>query len=166
MYTSIQQFIKDFTHEKEITLSLFKAIPNDKLILKPNDDIRSLHRLVWHILITHGEMLGKAGLTINCPNEHAEPINDINEICRLYETSANSVLQIVNEKWTDEDLSSELNMYGENWSKGTILSVLIKHEVHHRGQLSVVMRLNDIKVPSIYGPAKEDWAKYNMPTAE
>jgi uncharacterized damage-inducible protein DinB len=166
MYTSIQQFIKDFTQEKEITLSLFKAIPNDKLRLKPNDDIRSLHRLVWHILITHGEMLGKAGLTINCPHEHDAPVENINEICRLYEISANSVLQIVNEKWTDEDLSAELNMYGENWSKGTILSVLIKHEVHHRGQLSVVMRLNDIKVPSIYGPAKEDWAKYNMPTAE
>lgn len=166
MYTSIKQFIKDFTQEKQTTLNVFKAISNDKLMLKPNDDIRSLQRLVWHILITHGEMLGKAGLTINCPNEHAEPVNDINEICRLYEISANSVLQIVNEKWNDEDLSSELNMYGENWSKGTILSVLIKHEVHHRGQLSVVMRLNDIKVPSIYGPAKEDWAKYNMPTAE
>ena len=166
MYTSIKQFIKDFTQEKQTTLNVFKAISNDKLMLKPNDDIRSLQRLVCHILITHGEMLGKAGLTINCPNEHAEPVNDINEICRLYEISANSVLQIVNEKWNDEDLSSELNMYGENWSKGTILSVLIKHEVHHRGQLSVVMRLNDIKVPSIYGPAKEDWAKYNMPTAE
>ena len=166
MYSLINQFIKDFTLEKEITLSLFKAIPNDKLMLKPNDDIRSLHRLVWHILITHGEMLGKAGLTINCPNEHAEPVNDINEICRLYEISANSVIEVVNEKWTDEDLKSEQNMYGENWSKGTILSVLIKHEVHHRGQLSVVMRLNDIIVPSIYGPAKEDWAKYNMPTAE
>ncbi len=166
MYTSIQQFIKDFTHEKETTLTVFKKIPNDKLMLKPNDDIRSLQRLVWHILITHGEMLGKAGLTINCPDEHAAPINNMNEICRLYEISANSVLQVVNEKWVDEDLKSELNMYGENWSKGTILSVLIKHEVHHRGQLSVVMRLNDIKVPSIYGPAKEDWAKYDMPSAE
>lgn len=166
MYTSIQQFIKDFTNEKETTLTVFKAIPNDKLILKPNDDIRSLQRLVWHILITHGEMLGKADLTINCPDEHALPVNNINEICRLYEISANSVLQVVAEKWTDEDLNSELNMYGENWSKGTILAVLIKHEVHHRGQLSVVMRLNDIKVPSIYGPVKEDWATYNMPAAE
>ena len=166
MYSTIQQFTKDFTHEKETTLNVFKAIPNAKLMLKPNDDIRSLQRLVWHILITHGEMLGKAGLTINCPDEHVKPVNDINEICQLYEISANSLLQVVNEKWNDEDLSSELNMYGENWSKGTILSVLIKHEVHHRGQLSVVMRLNDIKVPSIYGPAKEDWAKYNMPTAE
>ena len=166
MYTSIKQFIKDFTQEKQTTLNVFKAISNDKLMLKPNDDIRSLQRLVWHILITHGEMLGKAGLTINCPNEHAEPVNDINEICRLYEISAKSVIEVVNEKWTDEDLKSEQNMYGENWSKGTILSVLIKHEVHHRGQLSVVMRLNGLKVPSIYGPTKEDWAKYNMPTAE
>lgn len=166
MFTSIQQFKKEFTHEKETTLSVFKAITNDKLTLKANDDIRSLQRLVWHVLITHGEMLGKAGLVINCPHEDALPSNDINEICNLYEISANSVIEQVEKQWKDTDLTTEVNMYGENWSKGTILNVLIKHEVHHRGQLSVVMRLNNIKVPSIYGPSKEDWATFNMPTAE
>ena len=32
----------------------------------------------------------------------------------------------------------------------------INHLVHHRGQLSVYMRLNDIPVPSIYGPSADD----------
>jgi uncharacterized damage-inducible protein DinB len=166
MYTTIQQFKKEFATEMQTTLAVFKAITNDKLTNKPNDDIRSLQRLVWHITLTHGEMLGKAGLTINCPSEHAAPINNIAEICKIYEASAQSVLQVVEQQWADDDLQTELNMYGEQWTKATVLNVLTKHEIHHRGQLSVVMRLNNIKVPSIYGPAKEDWATYNMPTAE
>jgi hypothetical protein len=32
----------------------------------------------------------------------------------------------------------------------------INHWVHHRGQLTVYMRLNDIKVPSIYGPSADE----------
>lgn len=32
----------------------------------------------------------------------------------------------------------------------------INHMVHHRGQLTVYMRLNDILVPSIYGPSADD----------
>lgn len=32
----------------------------------------------------------------------------------------------------------------------------INHWVHHRGQLTVYMRLNDIAVPSIYGPSADD----------
>ncbi len=32
----------------------------------------------------------------------------------------------------------------------------LNHWVHHRGQLSVYMRLNDIPVPSIYGPSADD----------
>lgn len=36
------------------------------------------------------------------------------------------------------------------------LNSTINHWVHHRGQLTVYMRLNDIPVPSIYGPSADD----------
>ena len=38
------------------------------------------------------------------------------------------------------------------------ISVTLNHWVHHRGQLTVYMRLNDIAVPSIYGPSADDKA--------
>jgi uncharacterized damage-inducible protein DinB len=41
-------------------------------------------------------------------------------------------------------------------SKKDTLAPLINHQVHHRGQLTVYMRLNDIPVPSIYGPSADD----------
>lgn len=39
---------------------------------------------------------------------------------------------------------------------GENLSSTLNHWVHHRGQLTVYMRLNDIAVPSIYGPSADD----------
>lgn len=41
-------------------------------------------------------------------------------------------------------------------SKKDNVSSSINHWVHHRGQLTVYMRLNDIAVPSIYGPSADD----------
>lgn len=43
-------------------------------------------------------------------------------------------------------------------SKKDTLAPLINHQVHHRGQLTVYMRLNEIPVPSIYGPSADDRA--------
>jgi len=165
MFTTISDFKTAFTYEYETTLKVFKNITNETLLLKPNDNIRSMQRLVWHITITLGEMLGKAGLTIDCPEEHAAPLNDINAICHAYETAAKSVLKEV-DNWSDADLQEEVDMYGEKWKKGIILTVLIKHEAHHRGQLTVLMRLNGLLVPGIYGPSKEEWAAWNMPAAD
>ena len=58
--------------------------------------------------------------------------------------------------------SVEDDMYGEMWKKGKTLGVLVTHQIHHRGQLTVVMRLAGLKVPGVYGPAKEEWANYGM----
>ncbi len=41
-------------------------------------------------------------------------------------------------------------------SKKDTLAPLINHQVHHRGQLTVYMRMNNIPVPSIYGPSADD----------
>jgi uncharacterized damage-inducible protein DinB len=65
------------------------------------------------------------------------------------------------ERSTDEDLASPfaLKMNGNvlyESPKVVDIGVTINHWVHHRGQLTVYMRLNDIAVPSIYGPSADD----------
>ena len=166
MFRKIEDFKESFVYEFETTLKVFNNITDEALLVKQNDSIRSIQRLVWHISITLGEMMGKAGLTIDCPEEHSEPLNDIKAICKTYETAAKSVLKEVSEKWTDESLLEEVEMYGDKWKKGTVLTVLIKHEAHHRGQLTTLMRLNNLKVPGVYGPSKEEWAAWNMEAPE
>ncbi|HBP64402.1 MAG TPA: hypothetical protein DD730_09030 [Desulfosporosinus sp.] len=53
-------------------------------------------------------------------------------------------------------------MYGETWTNGHTLRALIDHQIHHRGQITVLMRQAGLKVPGIYGPSREDWRQMGM----
>jgi len=44
-----------------------------------------------------------------------------------------------------------------------VLVSLITHQAHHRGQMTVLMRQAGLKVPGVYGPAREEWAAMGMP---
>lgn len=87
-------------------------------------------------------------------------------ITGAYQRWSSELIKAVESRWSDASLDEELNMYGEYWKKGTLLSVLISHEAHHRSQMTVVMRLLGLPVPGIYGPSKEEWAGMGMPAME
>ena len=57
-------------------------------------------------------------------------------------------------------------MYGMSWKRGTTLSILVNHQAHHRGQMTVLMRQAGLMVPGVYGPAKEEWASMGMESME
>ena len=40
--------------------------------------------------------------------------------------------------------------------RGTVVRTHINHLIHHRGQLSVYLRLNDVPLPPIYGPTADE----------
>jgi hypothetical protein len=54
------------------------------------------------------------------------------------------------------------DMYGDTWTRGMVLEALIRHEAHHRGQMTVLMRQAGLVVPGCYGPAREEWAQWGM----
>jgi uncharacterized damage-inducible protein DinB len=67
------------------------------------------------------------------------------------------------EKWRDPMLDDELQMYGQTWKRRDVLMSLVVHQAHHRGQMTVLMRQAGLAVHGIYGPAREEWAKMNIP---
>lgn len=162
MYRCTQDFIHDFKIENEITLNMFKHINSAALGTKVYEGGREMHRLIWHIALTLSEMMQSAGLQVEGAQHDATMPNSIEEICDSYLQSAQSVISAVVANWKDENLLDEILMYGEMWKKGTVLSILIRHEAHHRGQLTVLMRQAGLIVPGAYGPSKEEWIKLNM----
>jgi len=166
MYRNIEDFITEWEHESESTVKVFKNITNLSLNKKDNENVRSIAVLTWHITITLSEMLNKAELPVTGPDEHSKPPAIITEIIAAYENSSKSVIEQVKKLWNDATLLEEVPMYGDTWKKGTVLSILIKHQSHHRGQLTVLMRYAGLKVPGVYGPSKEEWAAWNIPAAE
>ena len=69
-----------------------------------------------------------------------------------------SDLSDIQSQWTDATLAESCNMYGEMWPNSVTLRILISHQIHHRGQMSVYLRMAGGKVPALYGPsADEPW---------
>ncbi|MDP3150493.1 MAG: DinB family protein [Ignavibacteria bacterium] len=166
MFTSISTAIKELRSESIATQKLFKNLTNDSLSQQVYAEGRTLARLAWHIVTSIVEMMNKTDLKITDVAEDAPIPVTASEILESYRKVSASLMNQLQEKWTDESLTEEVNMYGENWSKGTILYILMKHEIHHRAQMTVVMRQAGLKVPGLYGPSKEEWSKFKMPPME
>ncbi len=143
--------------------ALLDALTDASLAQKVTPDGRSLGQLAWHLTLTLGEMMGKAGLSIDAPPENAPPPRNASEIRDAYARGSEAVAQQVMEKWTDTMLDDELPMYGATWKRRDVLMSLVVHQAHHRGQMTVLMRQAGLAVPGVYGPAREEWAQYNMP---
>ena len=166
MYHKINDFLTEWEYESNSTIQVFKNITDEILLKKDFENIRSISILCWHITITLSEMMNRTGLSVIGPDEHSIPPDHIEEIIRVYQESAKSVSDQVGTKWRDEILTEEVDMYGENWKKGVVLSILIRHQAHHRGQLTILMRQAGLKVPGVYGPSKEEWLGMNLTAPE
>lgn len=166
MYYKVQDFINDWKDESGATLKTFGGLTDESLNKKFNEHVRTLGRLAWHITGAIPEMMNRTGLQIEGPESNSEVPASAAKIVEAYKKSSNSLSEAVEKNWTDQALSEKVNMYGEDWEKGKVLSILIVHQIHHRAQMTVVMRFCGLKVPGIYGPANEEWAQMGMPPEE
>lgn len=166
MYRTITDFLSDWQEESAATLKIFQPLEDDKLNTKVSENVRSLGRLAWHIVQTLTEMGARAGLFPEDKLEHTSIPLRAAEISQIYKAYSEELAANVKNLWANEMLHDKLNMYGEEWEKGRILSVLVKHQAHHRAQMTVIMRILGMKVPGIYGPSNEEWASFGMPAME
>lgn len=163
MYRKIEDFMNDWAYESEATLKMIKILTDASLHQRVTAEGRSLGFLAWHLILTQGEMLGLAGLKVEAPDEHSKVPAKAAELVAAYERSSRSVAEQVSRNWTDALLLREVDMYGEKWTLGYTLASLIRHEAHHRGQMTVLMRQAGLPVVGVYGPAREEWAQFGMP---
>ena len=166
MYYKISDFIEDWKYESASTIKILSNLSDESLTVKFNNDIRTPGRLAWHIVTTLGEMVHRTGLIFETVDENALIPSTAKEIVEEYKRTSDNMIKEISAKWNDQTLLLEDNMYGEMWKKGKTLGVLVTHQIHHRGQLSVVIRLAGLKVPGVYGPSKEEWANYGMQPQE
>jgi len=162
MFRTIADFDNVWQTELEATQKVLKHVTTKSLTEVVHPDIRSLERSAWHIVTSIPEMAERTGLKLEGPR-HEDPIpGTAKEIFDAYNVVAISLLETIKKQWTDKDLLVEDDMYGEKWTRSKTLGVLVNHQIHHRAQMMVVMRLLGLGVPGIYGPTKEEWSSFGM----
>lgn len=160
MINSLQEFIETWTYESASTVKLLQQLTDQSLTQEVYPGGRTLGRLVNHLVETLTELPSKLqlGITEEHPNFQTAA-----ELASQYERCSAQLISAIKNKWTDANLQVKNPMYGEEWTNAFSLQVLIMHQAHHRGQMTVLMRQAGLKVHGIYGPAKEEWALMGLP---
>ncbi|QJR37439.1 DinB family protein [Gemmatimonas groenlandica] len=166
MYASLAAFHASWRYESESTQKLLDCLTDASLSHELFPGGRTVGRLAWHIAQSIPEMLNRTGLAVIGAGEHDAVPAHAAAIVAAYRTAAASLSEQLTERWTDATLSARDDMYGETWPRGMTLDVLIKHQTHHRGQLTIGMRQAGLIIPGMYGPAKEEWSAMGVPAPE
>ena len=162
-----QMLLPEFDQEFANTRKMLERVPEAKLSWKPHPKSMSMGELATHI----AEVPGWMGVTIQQDSFDIAPpggpayqrpdVKSHKEILDLFDKNmpvARGALAAA----TDEQLMSNWTMLrgGQKMFSmpklAVLRSFLLNHNVHHRAQLSVYLRLNDIAVPGMYGPSADE----------
>ena len=165
VFRRIADFQSQWQHEADSTLKVLRSLTDASLAQPIVPGGRTLGFLAWHITGALGVMLGFVGVQIEGPPPGSPTPARAGDIVAAYERAARSVGQELG-KWSDERLTEAVSFFGRPLPAGVALEVLIRHQAHHRGQMTVLMRQAGVPVPGVYGPSKEEWTSLGMPARD
>ncbi|MFX3636353.1 MAG: DinB family protein [Candidatus Pristimantibacillus sp.] len=161
MYQTIQSFIADYTYETKSTQKLLDTLTDESLNQEIASGYRDLGFIAWH-LVTSTAMASATGLKFETSVGQEEPPASAAIIADTYRATTQSLLQAASEQLKDESLQQSVTLFGKPFTIGSLLSTFVKHEIHHRGQLTILMRQAGLPLAGMYGPSKEEWAATGM----
>lgn len=157
MYVTISDFIKEWNREAMLTQNVLDGLTDESLKQQVYLEGRTLGRIAWHLTTNIPDYLAHFGLNIDGV-ENAESVpTSAKEIAETFKEVSSNAAQIMEQQWIDKSLEQIQEAFGRQESNAQILMGLIKHIVHHRGQITILMRQAGLKPFGVYGPPKEDW---------
>jgi uncharacterized damage-inducible protein DinB len=163
---SIKELLAEFKQEAASTRKILERVPDGKNDWAPHEKSMKLGRLATHV----AEIPGWTYVTVS---------TDVLDFAagdykpNIYETSAERLkffdeqvaksIEIL-ENMKDEDLEKSWTMrngetvYFTVPKKVALRTWVFNHQVHHRAQLGVYLRLLDVPLPGIYGPSADEQA--------
>jgi uncharacterized damage-inducible protein DinB len=161
----IDSIIAELEQESATTARVLERIPEGQLAWRPHEKSMSLGQLALHIASTPKEIAGiVAADTFQVdPTVFANPPQAASrsEVMEVLATSVAFAKQYLSGLDPNQlDVTCRL-MLGDQqlmaMPRGAIIrSIMLNHWYHHRGQMSVYLRLLNVAVPSIYGPSADD----------
>jgi uncharacterized damage-inducible protein DinB len=156
-----REFAKELEAESPASIKCLERIPAEKFGFKPHErsmEMGYLALLVAEIPAWISYILAHPHIDFaTYPHDKAATSQELVELFKRNAAKAKESLLAIKEGVLDEPF--DLRKGDEILLQSTRreqLSSTINHLVHHRGQLTVYMRLNDVMVPSIYGPSADD----------
>ena len=162
-----QALLPEFDQEMANTRKTLERVPEDKFAWKPHEKSSSMVSLATHLatLPSWGIItIQKDSFDLapeGEPPPRNEPAKSVEELLQRFDQSVASTRDALATA-SDEDLMKPWTLLKGGTTifslprVAALRSFVLNHNVHHRAQLGVYLRLNDVPVPSIYGPSADE----------
>lgn len=158
-----EAMLPEFDHEMANTRKTLERVPENKLGWKPHDKSSTLGGLATHLATINGwvdAIVNQDSFDVSQapPNN---PLKSRAEILAAFDKDTASARKAIAGA-NDGQLMKPWSLVASGQNIFTmprvavLRSFVLNHAIHHRAQLGVYLRLNDVPVPSIYGPSADE----------
>ena len=157
-------FLAELDNEAKTTRVCLERVPLEKSDWKPHEKSMSFGRLAVHCAEMFGwtkETLTQDVLDFATADMTPFEPKTTEELLAFFDDHIEKAKAILAETpdetfFTDWTMRNGEQVYFTMPKVAVMRTFVMNHIIHHRGQLSVYLRLNDIPVPSIYGPSADE----------
>ena len=159
-----EPLVAELRHEAATTRKMLERVPPDALAWQPHEKSMTLGRLAAHIANLPrllSKTLQEDEYDTNDLRAQSPPQDNVPAILAAFDENVAHALALLPAQ-TDERLLTSwryrngAHVLFEQPRLAVIRLVVLNHIVHHRGQLSVYLRLLNVPLPSVYGPTADE----------
>lgn len=160
----VEPIIAEFQHEAATTRKMLERVPQDAFAWQPHEKSMTLGRLSGHIVEMYsftGPIMTQDELDFATGNYEPFAPADVAELLEVFDKNVADSIEILTTQTDDRMLGSWRlrsgdQVFFEMPRVAVIRSFLLSHIIHHRGQLSVYLRLQNVPLPPVYGPTADE----------
>ena len=158
----VDALLPEFDHEMATTRKLLERVPDDRLGWKPHQKSYTLGQLAQHVstIPLWGSITIEQSEFDTAGPRQAELTSRADILAAFDRNAAATRAALVGR--SDAEFMAPWSLKSGTQTIFTMpkaavwRSFVLNHLIHHRGQLSVYLRLNDVPLPSIYGPSADE----------
>jgi len=160
-------FIPELDHEAAGTRKTLARIPEDKFDWKPHEKSYSFQEMASHIAnLPHWAAMVAGESDLDIAPAGAEPLRQeaaetVEQAVQIFDRNIAAAREAIAGLSDDQMMETWTLLAGgeEIFSMpraAVIRGFIMNHLIHHRAQLSLYLRLNDVAMPALYGPSADE----------
>lgn len=154
-------FITELQIEAGTTRKMLERVPQDSLSWKPHERSRTLGEIAAHIANLPGLFIATLNQDEFDRSDYKSVTETVSDILDTFDRNISSSLEVLKTQSDERLLTPWRYKYGvqvifEMPRLVVIRTTALNHLIHHRGQLSVYLRLLNVALPSVYGPTADE----------
>jgi uncharacterized damage-inducible protein DinB len=158
---SSEQIVVQLQHEAATTRKMLERVPQNSLAWKPHEKSRTVGEIAAHIANLPGIFIANLNQDEFDFYKYKAATDTVADILETFDKNISNSLELLKTQSDEQLLTPWRYKYGERVifempRLAVAQFMAINHLIHHRGQLSVYLRLLNVSLPSVCGPTADE----------